>query len=240
MNDPDFEIISVAQDSQGEPAAGPWFDRASPTFHSVIDPTHKISSLFGWVNVPSAAWIDEEGRIVRINEGGYAAAHHIDKFIISVKFGSTAFGDAVKDWVRQGSNSPFVWSAREVRARLKADTIESRSAEAFFKMGLYFSGQGDDRKADHYFGRAQTLSPHNWNYHRQAWTRKGELYATRQWRKKTVRMTETDPDRYYYAPLELPGAPDVRVTRMEFIWTRWINFLKGLFSRTPDQPDRIR
>ncbi|MYF84860.1 MAG: TlpA family protein disulfide reductase, partial [Acidimicrobiia bacterium] len=53
-----FELISVAQDSGGAKAVDKWFERASPTYRCVVDPTHQISSLFGWVNVPSAAWID--------------------------------------------------------------------------------------------------------------------------------------------------------------------------------------
>jgi hypothetical protein len=41
----------------------------------VVDEDHIISSAFNFVNVPSAAWIDEEGKIVRIDEGTYAKTH---------------------------------------------------------------------------------------------------------------------------------------------------------------------
>jgi hypothetical protein len=60
-----FEIISVAQDSGGEDAAGPIFDAADVTYTSLIDVNHLISSLYNLVNVPSGVWIDEEGRIAR-------------------------------------------------------------------------------------------------------------------------------------------------------------------------------
>ena len=36
--------------------------------------THRVSSLFNLVNVPSGIWVDEEGRILRINEGTYSEA----------------------------------------------------------------------------------------------------------------------------------------------------------------------
>ena len=62
-----FEIISAAQDSGGEAAAGGIFDAGNVTYTALIDVNHTISSLFNLVNVPSAVWIDEEGRIVRIN-----------------------------------------------------------------------------------------------------------------------------------------------------------------------------
>ncbi len=54
LSDPNFELISVAEDSQGEAAAGSWFDRAKPTYRCVIDPTHEISTLFGWINAEHA------------------------------------------------------------------------------------------------------------------------------------------------------------------------------------------
>ena len=91
FGDDNFVIISAAQDSQGEAAAGKWFDQAGPTYHCVVDDSHKISTLFSWVNVPSAAWIDEEGRIVRSNEGAYAGEH-----TISVAIGDSAEPDEWK------------------------------------------------------------------------------------------------------------------------------------------------
>ena len=70
INDPDFVLICVAEDTGGEAAAGPIFDAAAPTYVQGIDENHLISSLFNFVNVPSAVWIDEEGRIVRYGHTG--------------------------------------------------------------------------------------------------------------------------------------------------------------------------
>jgi hypothetical protein len=42
----------------------------------VVDENHLISSVFNFVNVPSAAWIDEDGKIVRIDEGTYSKTIH--------------------------------------------------------------------------------------------------------------------------------------------------------------------
>ena len=61
-----FEIISVAEDSAGEAAAGPIFDAAGVTYTSIIDVNHHISSLYNLVNVPSGVWIDEEGNEIRV------------------------------------------------------------------------------------------------------------------------------------------------------------------------------
>ena len=79
VNDPNFVILCAAQDTGGEAVAGPIFDAANATYIQVVDPDHIISSAFNFVNVPSAAWVDEEGRIVRIDEGTYAKNHEIYK-----------------------------------------------------------------------------------------------------------------------------------------------------------------
>jgi len=228
----DFEIISVAQDSQGEQAAAKWFDDASPAFHCVVDETHKISSLFGWVNVPSAAWIDEEGRIVRTNEGAYAGEHRIDAGLFSIDFGSTAFADATRDWVERGAASELVWSSDQVRAHLKPISEDTALADPTFKLGLHFQVSGDSEKGQRYFAEAQRLSPDNWNYHRQGWTHKGTGYAMRQWFRKTKTLRQRKGR--YYDPMGLPGEPEARVTTVDFIWTKLGRKMRGLFGgRSP-------
>ena len=77
INDPDFVLLCVAQDTGGEAVAGPIFDAANPTYIQIIDENHIISSAFNFVNVPSSAWIDEEGKIVRSDEGTYSKVHKI-------------------------------------------------------------------------------------------------------------------------------------------------------------------
>ncbi len=197
LNDPGFAIISVAEDTGGEEAAGPWFDKGNPTYTCIIDETHKISTLFGFVNVPSAAWIDEEGRIVRINEGAYAGKHAIG----TIKFGTEIYSAAVRDWVERGSESDYVWSAEEVRSHLKPVTDERAKAEPMFKLGVHYQLLGDEEKAGKYWKQAQELDTWNWNYHRQNWTFEGEQSAYMNWSKKTKTLGE----KLYYDPLELPG-----------------------------------
>ncbi len=62
INNPNFVILCAAEDIGGEAVAGPIFDAANPTYIQVVDPDHIISSAFNFVNVPSAAWVDETGR----------------------------------------------------------------------------------------------------------------------------------------------------------------------------------
>ncbi len=192
----------------------------------MIDETHKVSTLFGWVNVPSAAWIDEEGRIVRINEGAYAGEHRIKNPIFSLRFGNTAFGDATRDWVEKGADSELVWSAEEVRAHLKPTSDSILLADPTFKLGLYLKRRGKGAKAERYLREAQRLSPRNWNYHRQGWTFNGELFALRQGFKKA---TAPGAGRYYDR-LDLLGEPSARVAQVDFCWNIAARKIRGLFG----------
>lgn len=193
----------MAQDSQGEAAAGKLFDEASPTYRCVVDDTHKVSTLFGWVNVPSGAWIDEEGRIVRSNEGVYAGKHTITTGSSSIDFGGTAFAEATRDWIRKGADSELVWSPEEVRANLRPVDDDLLLADPTFKLAVHFEHAGDKERAQVFFAEAQRLAPDNWNYHRQGWTHESTEHALRQWVAKTTTMRAEGKE--YYVPMGLPA-----------------------------------
>ena len=61
-------------------AAAPWYEQAGATYVGLVDPEHKLSALYNLVNVPSAVWIDEAGRVRRIDEGTYATVHKMGDF----------------------------------------------------------------------------------------------------------------------------------------------------------------
>ena len=227
-----FELISVAEDSQGEAAAGKWFDKAKPTFRCIVDPTHRISSLFGWVNVPSGAWIDEEGRIVRSNEGVFPDETTINFGLGRVRLGNDAFAHATRDWIERGPDSEFVWSAEELAAHLKPVDDDTLLAEPTFKLALHFESAGDSERALRHFDAAQHLAPDNWNYHRQGWTHKGTVYAALQVLKKSTHLKK-NTDKNYYDPMELPGENHRRFTEPEWFWTPAVNGLKRLLRREP-------
>jgi peroxiredoxin len=195
LKDRGFEIISVAEDSGGEAAAGPTFDSAHVTFVTIIDPDHRISALFNFVNVPSAAWIDETGHIVRINEGTYAKKHSLGP----IKFGTDDYAPAVVDWVQNGAKSKFVWSDAELAKHLKPRTNDEERAQSLFELGVYFSKQQDLKRAKKYFAEAEALDPANWNIHRQDWALTDKKSQNRNWMTKVAKSKKP-----YYAPLELP------------------------------------
>ena len=196
LKDKNFEIISAAQDSGGEAAAGAIFDEAEVTYTSIIDLHHSISSLYGLRNVPSAVWIDETGAIVRINEGTFAKEYKFG----SMEVGAGGFVAALRDWVENGPDSIFAMSRQEIASQLEPRTEKESLGEPAFKLAVYFHLTGDKEKANSYWEQAQDLNPESWNYHRQDWSFTPEE-AGKNWRSKF----EALGDQPYYAPLDLPN-----------------------------------
>lgn len=203
LNDPNFEIICVAEDSEGPEVAKVWFTDAKATYKCIVDPTHKISTLFGWVNVPTAAWIDETGKLVRVNESAYAGVHTVPTEKKPYTFGGTLFAEATIDWVKNGLGDHLKQSAEKLNANTRSQSSEDLLADAYFKMGLYFEGIADQENAQKYLTIAEELAPDNWNICRQSWTFKGTDYAIQQWRQKTKAKYVNDNNWSYYEPLDL-------------------------------------
>lgn len=195
---PNFEIISFAQDSGGEADAGPIFDAAGVSYTAIVDVNHHISALYNLVNVPSAVWIDETGRIVRINEGTYAKNHGA--------FGTDDYLPIVRDWVANGADSPYVWDRETVSEKIFKRTPEAERAQPAFRLGTHFFAQGNDAKAEEYWTLAQELDPTSWNYLRQDLKYEEGGSAGPEWRAR--REAVEGAGGTYYAPLDIPSPPD--------------------------------
>ena len=188
-----LEIILVAQDTGGLPAAEPYYSKANVTYTALIDEKHLVSALYNFVNVPSAAWIDEGGIIRRINEGTYAANHGT--------FGTDDYAPAVRDWVTNGMASQYMWQPEKVAEKIKSRDSNLLRAEAAFQLGAYLFSNGNKADAEMYWREAQKLDPDNINYFRQdlSFTEEGSMGPT--FRRKVQELRDQGKD--YYAPLEL-------------------------------------
>ena len=145
--------------------AGPWITAAKAEYTALVDDKHIVTQLYNMVNVHTAVWINEQGRIVRPNEVAYVdnrykAMHGVD---------AGPYLDAIRDWVATGDRSRFLMSEAELKERLKPPSPERALADAEFALAeyLYKSGKGPDAIA--HFKEAQRLAPANWNYKRQAY-----------------------------------------------------------------------
>ena len=190
LENKNFVIIAAAQDSGGEAVAGSWYDAAKASYVTLVDENHTISSLYNLVNVPSAVWIDESGKVIRVDEGAYATTHKMGEF----EFGRDDYAPIVKDWVLKGDES--IYASGNQLPDLNQST-EKALAEPNFKLGVYFQQQGNKTKANYYWQVAQQLNPDSWNYHRQDWSYTPEE-AGANWTRK-FQSLEGKP---YYRPVK--------------------------------------
>lgn len=201
IDDPNFVLICVAEDTGGEAVAGPIFDAAQPTYVQVIDPDHLVSSLFHFVNVPSAVWIDEEGRIVRIDEGTYAKVHEFGEGDEKIVFGTDVYSAALKDWVANGSASEHVQPPETVANNIRTHGDDELRADAAFRLGNLFRNHGRKEKAEHYWAMAEELNPDSINFFRQNLTLSEEGSAGATFRQRIGEyMREGKP---WYRPLDI-------------------------------------
>lgn len=178
-------MVTVALDV--EPAhTHQWIDAAAPTHPSLIDTRHVTGELFGFINIPMATWIDEDGMLVRNAESASIERSPLRDMEIpeglpermvammtevkAIPDDAEAYRAAVVDWVDQGARSPFALSPAEVVARSRPRGADEAEAAACFELGQHLRATGDDEAAVAWWRRAHALDPGNWTYKRQAWT----------------------------------------------------------------------
>lgn len=176
LADHNFTVLAVAFD---EPAAArPWIGAASPTFPCLIDRNHYVASLYHMVNVPQAAWIDEEGRIVRPpeNAGQSDSFRTMDRATGQMTAEQVAqwarvksiYLDAVRDWVLKGQQSEHAFNADSARAHLRLPDAGAAQAHVHFRLAQYLKLAGRDGEAARHFAEASRLHPSSWTIFRQA------------------------------------------------------------------------
>ena len=200
IDDENFVLICAAQDTGGEAVAGPIFDAANPTYVQVVDENHAVSSAFNFVNVPSSAWIDESGRIVRIDEGTYSQIHRFGDGDQAFEFGNDVYAPALKDWVKNGSQSRHVQSAETVAGNIRAHTFEQQKADAAFRLGNLFRQHGQADAADRFWALARELNPDSVNFIRQNLTLTEEGSAGETFQQMMGEYVSQGKD--YYRPLD--------------------------------------
>jgi hypothetical protein len=181
-----LEVVSVALDTGGVEAAGPWIDRAKTTHPALIDAGHMLDELLGVVNVPSGVWIDERGTIVRPPEPAFPwrPRQPTDELLAQlppimaeqlreatkITIDPEPYLDALRDWVQHGESSRYALSPDRVIARSRPRELDDSRAAASFELGQHLQRAGRPEAAVAWFREAHRLQPENWTYKRQAWT----------------------------------------------------------------------
>ena len=193
-------------------AAQLWVDEASPTFVTLIDKNHQLSSLYNMVNVPQAVWIDEDGKIVRPTESGGSIdiLREFDTEIMSFKpeameraaAAKATYTAAVKDWAINGKESPYAFDPDAARGLVEPMTNNMAMAHTKFQLGQYLLKNGRGDEADGLFAECRDLHPYSWNIFRQTTEKTDTGIAAGEdfWGKVT-----SLGDKEYYKTVDMPG-----------------------------------
>lgn len=178
-------VVTVALDVDADDAL-PWIAAAGATHPSLIDSGHVTDELFGFVNVPSAVWIDESGTLVRpaelasiepmpgappeLPEGTPERLRRTLEEVSKFRGDPEGYRAAIHDWVANGSTSRFALAPDEVVRRSRPRPPEHAEAAACFELGRHRWARDEPDDAVVWWRRAHALDPANWTYKRQAWT----------------------------------------------------------------------
>jgi hypothetical protein len=190
-----FTVITVALDKSAADAR-PWIEAARPSHPSLIDTGHLVADLFNIVNVPTAVWIDEHGRIVRPNDVAFGT----DTFKHITGIASAKSLAAVRAWVR-GETTAL--TEEETRAVQTLPTADDQQARAEFGLGEWLFRRGRVEAAARHFVRAGELAPHDFTIRRGTMPMRGLDPMGPEFR--TMLAEWTAAGRPYYRPL-----PDTR------------------------------
>ncbi len=173
--DAPFVVIAVAQEGRGAEQARPWIEKARPSYPCLIDEEHRVSALYGMVNVPQCVWIDERGVIVRPPETAGSTDHFrrmdpvtrtlAPELAAEREAARRGYLDAVRAWVRTGKHA---LPGDAARARLPRITPEMAQAEALFRLGLHLRRAGQEDETGEVFAEASRLHPESWCIFRDA------------------------------------------------------------------------
>jgi hypothetical protein len=185
-----LEVVSVALDTEGAEAAGPWIDAANPEHPSLIDAGHRLDELLGISNAPMGVWIDEQGVLVRPPEVAHPGRNVLGDMLAEqglpddapprlvemlaeaskIRVQPERYAAALRDWVANGADSRYALTPEEVIERSRARPFEASVAAAHFELGQHLHRAAHHDDARPHFRAAHRLDPSNWTYKRQAWS----------------------------------------------------------------------
>ena len=210
LKDRNFTVIAIAMDDAE--AARPWIEAARPGYPCLIDRDHHVADLYNMVNVPQAAWVDEQGRFVRPpeNAGSSDAFRHMDRATKQMTADQLAererikstYVAAVRDWVQKGPASDFVYDAAAARARLIVPDSAIANAHVHFRLARHLLRIGRSDEAARHFAEASRLHPDSWTIWRQSAQKDatGLAAGPEFWAR-----VDALGDRPYHRPIDMKG-----------------------------------
>lgn len=209
LRDTGLMVVAVAEDSRSDERVRSWIEKAKATYWTLIDVDHRVSDLYGMVNVPQAVWIDERGRIVRPAETAGSTDHFRRMDRKTLQYDPTEFAhrqaahdtymNAVRAWVRTGAHA---LDAAEVARKQPKITPDIAAAQAHFRLGAWLRRNGRAAEGDRHLAEASRLHPNSWCLYRQAadLDEIGKAVGPDFWKR-----VDALGDRPYYPPPDVPG-----------------------------------
>jgi thiol-disulfide isomerase/thioredoxin len=153
----DVQIITVAVDEDTD-AVRPWVQDGMTT---AVDPEHRLSDVFGIVNVPSTVWLDEQGRVVKPP----TIAPGDDQFIEYTLLDADQHHDALRTWARGGA-APTVEDP--------SDDDDLRLARAERRLAAWLHRHDHLDLAEQHFTAAVDLAPLDFSIRRSSMPLRGK------------------------------------------------------------------
>ena len=125
----------------------------------MIDPGHVVAERYGFINVPSVVWIDEDDNIVRPPD--ITPVNDLFKDFTGID--SEVHHQALRSWVRDGV-APM--TAEEVAANQHVPSDSDELARLHRRVAAHLHRVGNDEQAASHFERARALAPWDWTIHR--------------------------------------------------------------------------
>ncbi len=166
LSDFGLTVITVSQDSRAADAA-PFIEAASPEHPSLLDPNHIVSHLYGLINVPTAIWIDEAGRIARPPR----VEHASNRFAFAHGLDCAPHLASLRRWAETGETD---FSPDEARLHTMPASFAEQQARANHALAWHLYQLGATEEATEHWQAAIELSPHDWTIRRGSMWLRGE------------------------------------------------------------------
>jgi thiol-disulfide isomerase/thioredoxin len=153
-----LDVVTVALDEDRE-AVRPWADGTDLPVG--VDAEHRLSDVFGFVNVPATVWLDEQGRVVKPP----TIAPGDDQFREFTQLDAGLHHDALRRWVRSGE-VPAVDEAED------GDDLRRARAERRLAAWLHRHDRLD--AAERHFAAAVALAPLDFTIRRASMPLRGQ------------------------------------------------------------------
>jgi hypothetical protein len=155
-----LDLVAVALDDDADRVRH-WTSRAG--LPPVLDPEHRLSDVFGVVNVPSTVWLDEEGRVAKPP----TIAPGDDQFKEFTEVDAARHHQALRRWLTDGV-------VPDDRRGSVEDDADLRRARAERRLAAWLHREGRTEAAERHFDAAVALAPLDFSIRRSSMRSRGQ------------------------------------------------------------------